>query len=146
MKMVEYKPSQIPTSENFGINIVGHDDILAFNNKHYVTFKSSNLWKCDRISTIFFCDDVVDYLKPISQLGTSCLGSLWNKNSDGIMEKCDEKNLKPLALDIKKIKSNQFVIFSIKRDMVTFRCENEKLSYQTIEPKVYTKDSTFSDR
>ena len=139
MKMVEYKPSQIPTSENFGINIVGHDDILAFNSKHYVTFKSSNLWKCDRISTIFFCDDVVDYLKPISQLGTSCLGSLWNKNSDGIMEKCDEKNLKPLALDIKKIKSNQFVIFSIKRDMVTFRCENEKLSYQTIEPKVYTK-------
>ena len=43
MKMVQYKPTQIPVSNKYGINVKDkHDDVLAYNNKYFVTLKSAH--------------------------------------------------------------------------------------------------------
>ena len=81
MKMFQYKSSQIPISTNFGISITGHQDILAYSSKYFVTLSSRDLWKCKKLATVHFCKDIVNYLRPISEMSNTCLGSLKEEHS-----------------------------------------------------------------
>ena len=78
-----------------------------------------------KLATVHFCTEIVSAVKPISELSTSCLGSLKQNNPNGIMEKCSSKKLSPLKTDIQRISSHKHIIFSIKDDKAIIVCSSK---------------------
>ena len=125
MQMVQYQPSQIPISDQYGMKILGHHDILAYDDEFFVSLHSNDLWKCQKLSTVHFCNSIINSLKPKSQMENNCLGALKLEKPNKIMENCRHKRLSPLKTDVKRINSHKYMIFSTKEDSVTIVCVNK---------------------
>ena len=137
MQMIQYKPSQIPISKNFGMNIAGHHDILAYNSKHFVTLHSNDLWKCQKLATVHFCTEIVNVLKPISELSGSCLESLKEENTNEIMEKCSHQKLSPFKTDIKESAATNISFSLLKKIWSLLSVSLDHIDCQKLKPNSF---------
>ena len=101
--MYKYVGTSIPISKDHGMILENDEDTIAYNDEEFVTLKSEDLWKCEKIATVHFCRDIISSVKPKSRMEETCLGALKAKQYDELPEKCQNIKIANLKNDVKRI-------------------------------------------
>ena len=113
-------------SNQLGMILQNEEDIIAYNKENFVTFKSEDLWKCDKIATVHFCRDIISTVKPINQMKETCFGALKAGNYHELTAKCHDIRIKKLENEVKRISKNTWVIYSKEDSSVEITCLSKK--------------------
>ena len=120
--MYKYVDTAIPITNTHGMILENDEDIIAYNDEEYVTLKSDDLWKCQKIATVNFCRDIISSVKPISQMKDTCFGALKAGKYDELMDKChDTLRITNLKDEVRRISKNTFVILLKELSLLTLK-------------------------
>ena len=95
---------------------------FAYNDEEYVTLKSDDLWKCQKIATVHFCRDIISSVKPKSRMEETCLGAIKAEKYGELMDKCQNVKISNLKNDVKRISESTFVIYSMEESTIEIIC------------------------
>ena len=126
LTMYKYIGTTIPITNDHGLVLQNKDDVIAYNDERYVTFKSADLWQCPKIAKVYFCPDIISSVKPINKMKNTCFGALKEAKFDQLLEKCDDIRIKTLKNEVKRITKSTWVLFSKEQSTFQADCLSKK--------------------
>ena len=127
LQMYKYIGTTIPINDLHGLVLQNKEDIVAYNDEWYVTLKSADLWKCNKISKVHFCRDIISSVKPINRMKDTCFGAIKEAKFDQLLEKCDDIRIKTLENEVKRVSKNTWVLFSKEESKFQAQCLSKKV-------------------